>query len=124
MLRASHYASGYASIVGVGQPLAASRVRAVVVLIRPPCRCPVRPPCGAPPRQKVNVQVGLDSPPSRFVSCCTRSPVVCVAWAPPHKARPPSDSPLPLRLRVACAMRAGMRNGTAQTVGSALCGDL
>ena len=105
-------------------PLVASRVRAATMLVRPPCRSPVRPPCGAPPRQKVIVQIELDSPPSRLLPCCLRSPVVAVARAPSYKARPPSNPPLPLRLRVACAMRAGMRTGTAQTVGSALYGDL
>ena len=104
--------------------LAASRVRAATMFVRLPCRSPLCPPCGAPPRQRVNVQIELDSPPSWLVSCCLRTPVVSVALGPSSRGAPSFKSAVPLRLRVACAMRAGMRNGTAQTVGSALHGDL
>ena len=103
--------------------LGASHLLAVPSFVLPSCRSLAPPPCGAPPRQKVNVLIGLDAPLSRLWSCCTRSPAVYVARAPPYEARPPSN-PVWLRLRVACAVRAGMRNGTAQTVGSALDGDL
>ena len=103
--------------------LGASHLLAVPSFVLPSCRSLAPPPCGAPPRQKVKVLIGLDAPLSRLWSCCTRSPAVYVARAPPYEARPPSN-PVWLRLRVACAVRAGMRNGTAQTVGSALDGDL
>ena len=103
--------------------LGASHLLAVPSFVLPSCRSLAPPPCGAPPRQKVNVLIGLDAPLSRLWSCCTRSPAVYVARAPPYEARPPSN-PVWLRLRVACGVRAGMRNGTAQTVGSALDGDL
>lgn len=103
--------------------LGASHLLAVPSFVLPSCRSLAPPPCGAPPRQKVSVLIGLDAPLSRLWSCCTRSPAVYVARAPPYEARPPSN-PVWLRLRVACAVRAGMRNGTAQTVGSALDGDL
>ena len=103
--------------------LGASHLLAVPSFVLPSCRSLAPPPCGAPPRQKANVLIGLDAPLSRLWSCCTRSPAVYVARAPPYEARPPSN-PVWLRLRVACAVRAGMRNGTAQTVGSALDGDL